>query len=68
VRHTIVPAAGGGWSALETLAGAARELVAAPAHGHAVLLPPIIAAVRARATVGEISATLADVWGTYVPY
>jgi methylmalonyl-CoA mutase, N-terminal domain len=55
-------------SALQTLAGAARELVAAQTHGHAVLLPPIIAAVSARATVGEISATLADVWGTYVPY
>ena len=31
------------------------------------LMPRIIDAVRARATVGEISATLADTWGLYSP-
>jgi methylmalonyl-CoA mutase N-terminal domain/subunit len=28
-------------------------------------MPPILAAVRARATLGEISDTLRDVWGVY---
>jgi methylmalonyl-CoA mutase N-terminal domain/subunit len=31
------------------------------------LMPLIIAAVRARATVGEISDTLEDAWGHYRP-
>ncbi|HEX6535426.1 MAG TPA: methylmalonyl-CoA mutase family protein [Gemmatimonadaceae bacterium] len=35
--------------------------------GRAELMPRIIDAVRARATVGEISATLASVWGEYHP-
>ena len=30
-------------------------------------MPPIIDAVRARATLGEISDTLRDVWGVYRP-
>jgi methylmalonyl-CoA mutase N-terminal domain/subunit len=37
------------------------------ASGTVPLMPPIIAAVRARATLGEISDTLRDVWGTYHP-
>jgi methylmalonyl-CoA mutase N-terminal domain/subunit len=28
-------------------------------------MPPIIEAVRARATLGEISDTLRDIWGVY---
>jgi methylmalonyl-CoA mutase N-terminal domain/subunit len=35
------------------------------AAGTAPLLPPILAAVRVRATLGEISDTLRDVWGVY---
>ena len=31
------------------------------------LMPPILDAVRARATLGEISDTLRDVWGVYRP-
>jgi methylmalonyl-CoA mutase N-terminal domain/subunit len=31
------------------------------------LMPPIVAAVRARATLGEISETLRQVWGVYRP-
>jgi methylmalonyl-CoA mutase N-terminal domain/subunit len=39
--------------------------VAQAAGGSAPLMPPIIAAVRARATLGEISDTLRQVWGEY---
>jgi methylmalonyl-CoA mutase N-terminal domain/subunit len=35
------------------------------AHGDANLLPPILAAVKAYATVGEICGVLRDVFGTY---
>lgn len=35
------------------------------ARGAEPLMPPIIDAVRARATLGEISDVLRDVWGTY---
>jgi methylmalonyl-CoA mutase, N-terminal domain len=35
------------------------------ASGTDPLMPPILAAVRARATLGEISDTLRDVWGVY---
>jgi methylmalonyl-CoA mutase, N-terminal domain len=35
------------------------------AAGSTPLMPPILAAVRARATLGEISDTLRDVWGVY---
>lgn len=31
------------------------------------LLPPIVDAVKARATVGEISGTLREIWGAYQP-
>jgi len=41
------------------------EAVAKAAAGSAPLMPPIIEAVRARATLGEISDTLRKVWGTY---
>jgi methylmalonyl-CoA mutase, N-terminal domain len=37
------------------------------ASGATPLMPPIIEAVRARATLGEISDTLRDVWGVYRP-
>jgi len=31
------------------------------------MMPRIITAVKARCTIGEISDTLREVWGTYVP-
>jgi methylmalonyl-CoA mutase N-terminal domain/subunit len=37
------------------------------AGGTAPLMPPILAAVRARATLGEISDVLREVWGVYRP-
>ncbi len=37
------------------------------AQGNENLMPPIIDAVRAMATLGEISATLRDVWGSFTP-
>jgi methylmalonyl-CoA mutase N-terminal domain/subunit len=37
------------------------------AGGDDPLMPPILAAVRARATLGEISDTLREVWGVYRP-
>jgi methylmalonyl-CoA mutase N-terminal domain/subunit len=37
------------------------------AQGEQPLMDPIIAAVRARATLGEISDSLRDVWGVYRP-
>jgi methylmalonyl-CoA mutase N-terminal domain/subunit len=40
-------------------------LVAETAAGEGNLLPPIIAAVKARATLGEISDKLREVWGEY---
>jgi methylmalonyl-CoA mutase N-terminal domain/subunit len=41
--------------------------VRAAAEGRDSLMPPILAAVRARATLGEISDTLRAVWGVYRP-
>ena len=41
--------------------------LATAAGGAGPLVPPIIEAVRARATLGEISDTLRRVWGTYRP-
>jgi methylmalonyl-CoA mutase N-terminal domain/subunit len=41
--------------------------VEAAARGTEPLLPPILDAVRARATVGEISDTLRRVWGVFRP-
>ncbi len=51
--------AGGATQSLLALGSAART--ADP------LMPPIIDAVRARATLGEISDTLREAWGTYRP-
>ena len=48
-------------SAVRTTLGALREAAA----GATPLMPPILAAVRARATLGEISDTLREVWGIY---
>ncbi len=45
----------------------AREAIAVAARGTAPLMPTVIEAVRARATLGEISDTLRDAWGTYHP-
>jgi len=45
---------------------ARRELVTA-AQGTANLVPPIVAAVEASVTLGEICADLREVFGTYVP-
>jgi methylmalonyl-CoA mutase, N-terminal domain len=44
--------------------GALREAARSP---QAPLMPSIIAAVRARATVGEISDVFRDLWGVYRP-
>jgi methylmalonyl-CoA mutase, N-terminal domain len=44
---------------------AALDDVAQAAGGTQPLMPPIIEAVRARATLGEISDTLRGVWGVY---
>jgi methylmalonyl-CoA mutase N-terminal domain/subunit len=41
--------------------------VRAAAEGRDSLMPPILEAVRARATLGEISDTLRQVWGIYRP-
>jgi methylmalonyl-CoA mutase N-terminal domain/subunit len=41
------------------------DTIKAAAAGTGPLMNPIIDAVRARATLGEISDTLRDVWGTY---
>ncbi|HEX7338036.1 MAG TPA: methylmalonyl-CoA mutase family protein, partial [Gemmatimonadales bacterium] len=45
----------------------ALDAITRAAAGPAPLMPPIIAAVRARATLGEISDTLRAVWGVYRP-
>jgi methylmalonyl-CoA mutase N-terminal domain/subunit len=45
----------------------ALENVRQAAGTAAPLMPPIIEAVRARATLGEISDTLRGVWGVYRP-
>jgi methylmalonyl-CoA mutase N-terminal domain/subunit len=44
---------------------AAMVTLRSAAHGNQNLMPDIINAVRARATLGEISDTLREVWGTY---
>ncbi|MGB7211548.1 MAG: methylmalonyl-CoA mutase family protein [Gemmatimonadales bacterium] len=46
------------------VAGRLKELAVAAA-GTEPLMPPILAAVRARATLGEISDVLRTAWGTY---
>ncbi|HSJ12924.1 MAG TPA: methylmalonyl-CoA mutase family protein [Longimicrobiales bacterium] len=45
--------------------GAALAAVRRAASGTENLLPPMIEAVRAQATLGEISDVLREVWGTY---
>jgi methylmalonyl-CoA mutase N-terminal domain/subunit len=45
----------------------ALAAVQAAAGGSASLMPPILEAVRARATLGEISDTLRAAWGVYRP-
>jgi methylmalonyl-CoA mutase N-terminal domain/subunit len=45
--------------------GEALASLRAAAAGTAPLMPPILAAVRARATLGEISDTMREVWGVY---
>jgi methylmalonyl-CoA mutase N-terminal domain/subunit len=47
--------------------GRALDGVRAAADGTRSLMPPILDAVRARATLGEISDTLRAAWGTYQP-
>ena len=46
---------------------AALAAVSAAAAGSEPLMPPILDAVRARSTVGEISDALRPVWGVYRP-
>ncbi len=46
---------------------AALTGVRSAAGGSAPLMPPILDAVRARGTLGEISDTLREVWGVYRP-
>jgi len=46
---------------------AALRTVQGAAAGEENLLPPLIAAVRARVTLGEISQTLRSEWGSYHP-
>lgn len=53
-------------NALSALASEARAYTSEGA-GKPPLMPRIVSAVRARATVGEISAALEHVWGRYQP-
>jgi methylmalonyl-CoA mutase N-terminal domain/subunit len=53
-------------ASLDSLAAASRGYVAT-APERTPLMPLIVEAVRARASVGEIASTLAAVWGTYRP-
>jgi methylmalonyl-CoA mutase N-terminal domain/subunit len=47
--------------------GRSLARVRAAADGGGALMPPILEAVRARATLGEISDALRSAWGTYRP-
>jgi methylmalonyl-CoA mutase, N-terminal domain len=51
----------------QTRVAATLASLRAAAEGSAPLMPPILEAVRARATLGEISDTLREVWGVYRP-
>ncbi|HEX2249383.1 MAG TPA: methylmalonyl-CoA mutase family protein [Gemmatimonadales bacterium] len=51
----------------QTAAKAALDSLRTAAAGQGQLMPPIIAAVRCRATLGEISDALRSVWGVYRP-
>jgi methylmalonyl-CoA mutase N-terminal domain/subunit len=46
---------------------AALDQVRSAAAGKDPLMPPILSAVRSRATLGEISDALREVWGVYRP-
>ncbi len=46
---------------------AALDTLRSAAGANEPMMPPILEAVRARATLGEISDTLRQVWGTYRP-
>ena len=50
---------------IDALKKSARELMLDGQRPH--MMPGIIAAVKARCTIGEISDALREVWGTYVP-
>ena len=52
-------------SSLDALAGCASELMRNEARPE--VMPAIIDAVRARCTIGEISGSLLEVWGSYSP-
>ena len=52
---------------LSALAAAARPYSSDDGTGRPPLMPLVVDAVRARASVGEISDTLGAVWGTYRP-
>jgi methylmalonyl-CoA mutase N-terminal domain/subunit len=54
-------------AAVQSALSALREAATAPASPTNNLLPPILAAVRAYATLGEICGVLRDVWGEYQP-
>ena len=54
-------------SALDAIRKSATGYLSGDIASRAPLMPLIIDAVRARASVGEISDTLASVWGTYRP-
>jgi methylmalonyl-CoA mutase N-terminal domain/subunit len=51
----------------DAAAGSSLAAVREAARSGANLLPPIVTAVKARATVGEISGTLREEWGAYQP-
>jgi methylmalonyl-CoA mutase N-terminal domain/subunit len=59
--------AGAHTAALDSLAGAARTLAGTKQERNADIMPAIIAAVRARASVGEIANVLREAWGLYQP-
>ncbi len=54
-------------AAVQAALFALREAATAPASPTNNLLPPILAAVRAYATLGEICGVLRQVWGEYQP-
>jgi methylmalonyl-CoA mutase N-terminal domain/subunit len=51
----------------ETAVHQGLKAVRTAAEGSAPLMPPIIEAVRARATLGEVSDALRETWGVYRP-
>jgi methylmalonyl-CoA mutase N-terminal domain/subunit len=54
-------------AALSAIAEAAPDYLPAHSGARRELMPRIIDAVRARASVGEIADTLERVWGRYHP-